>query len=242
MMYEAESLLTAKLKEEGFLGMCVTKITSESDKRDAAKNTNTLMADLDYFIHTPTISVGTDYNVKGRIDYVSGFFSTQSEVNPSVNPYAYQGMTLCSGSYSRRWMPDALSREYKDVLPKTIQLSLSERKKLVMIEEELHQQIAIAPRLTYEAFVKLREASDMTPSDKHAMSKYLLTDAYDTTAPSVITPEWVKTYDNKQEKRVYKDLRALSTIDGGTMQGRLDAVQQQERLSLGYCVDNGLDI
>ncbi|KAF9309515.1 hypothetical protein BGZ91_007395 [Linnemannia elongata] len=39
------------------------------------------MADLDYFIHTPTISVGVDYNVKDHVDYLIGIFSTHSEVD-----------------------------------------------------------------------------------------------------------------------------------------------------------------
>ena len=39
------------------------------------------MADLDYFTHTPTISVGVDYNVKDHVDYVVGIFSTLSEVD-----------------------------------------------------------------------------------------------------------------------------------------------------------------
>ncbi|KAI1287891.1 hypothetical protein EDD11_010161 [Mortierella claussenii] len=39
------------------------------------------MTDLDYFIHTPIISVGVDYNVKDHVDYVIGIFSTNSEVD-----------------------------------------------------------------------------------------------------------------------------------------------------------------
>ncbi|KAG0350683.1 hypothetical protein BGZ54_003688, partial [Gamsiella multidivaricata] len=73
--------LHALCERAGFKGVCVTKNTSESDKRDIAKNINTIMADLDYFIHTPTISVGIDYNVKDHVDYVVGLFSTHSEVD-----------------------------------------------------------------------------------------------------------------------------------------------------------------
>ncbi|KAG0268770.1 hypothetical protein BGZ95_002319 [Linnemannia exigua] len=39
------------------------------------------MADLNYFIRTPTISVGVDYNVKGHVDQVIGIFSTHSGVD-----------------------------------------------------------------------------------------------------------------------------------------------------------------
>ncbi|KAF9183452.1 hypothetical protein BGZ51_004026 [Haplosporangium sp. Z 767] len=73
--------LHAAFKKAGFKGICVTKNTSESAKRDIGKNINTIMADLDYFIHIPTIDVGVDYNVKDYVDYVIGIFSTYSEVD-----------------------------------------------------------------------------------------------------------------------------------------------------------------
>ncbi|KAF9545006.1 hypothetical protein EC957_011503 [Mortierella hygrophila] len=73
--------LDAMLTEEGFRGECVTKNTEEEKKRDMGKNINDTMTDLNYFIHTPTISVGVDYNVKDHVDYVVGIFSTHSEVD-----------------------------------------------------------------------------------------------------------------------------------------------------------------
>ncbi|KAK3832366.1 MAG: hypothetical protein J3R72DRAFT_515406 [Linnemannia gamsii] len=73
--------LHAVLTDAKFKGVCVTKNTPESVKKDISKNINTTMADLDYFIHTPTISVGVDYNVKDHVDYVVGIFSTHSEVD-----------------------------------------------------------------------------------------------------------------------------------------------------------------
>lgn len=73
--------LDAMLTEEGFRGECMTKNTEEEKKRDIGKNINDTMTDLNYFIHTPTISVGVDYNVKDHVDYVVGIFSTHSEVD-----------------------------------------------------------------------------------------------------------------------------------------------------------------
>ncbi|KAF9436807.1 hypothetical protein BGZ76_002889 [Entomortierella beljakovae] len=75
---ENTEALHQMLQEKGFHGMCVTKNTSEADKRDIVKNINTHMANLNYFIHTLTISVGIDYNVKDHVDYVVGFFNTHS--------------------------------------------------------------------------------------------------------------------------------------------------------------------
>ncbi|KAG0302374.1 hypothetical protein BGZ98_007577 [Dissophora globulifera] len=84
VMYESESLLLVKMLEllkvgkrvwitstlsanatvalhqqlfsQKFRGASVTKNTPESDKRDIAANINSTIANLDYFIHTPTIS------------------------------------------------------------------------------------------------------------------------------------------------------------------------------------------
>ncbi|KAF9906044.1 hypothetical protein BX616_000826 [Lobosporangium transversale] len=73
--------LQQMLQEKGFRGMCVTKNTSEVDKHNIVKNNNSHMANLDYFIHAPSISMGIDYNVGNRVNYVIGFFSTHSKVN-----------------------------------------------------------------------------------------------------------------------------------------------------------------
>ncbi|KAK3809698.1 MAG: origin of replication binding protein-domain-containing protein [Linnemannia elongata] len=81
MSAKVTETLHAILTEAGFKGVCVTMNTPESVKKDISKNINTTMADLDYFIHTPTISVGVDYNVKDHVDYVVGIFSTYSEVD-----------------------------------------------------------------------------------------------------------------------------------------------------------------
>ena len=73
--------LDTMLTEGGFKGECVTKNTEEEKKRDIGKNINDTVTDFNYFIHTPTISVGVDYNVKDHVDYVVGIFSTHSEVD-----------------------------------------------------------------------------------------------------------------------------------------------------------------
>ncbi|KAF8920947.1 hypothetical protein BGZ58_004207, partial [Dissophora ornata] len=78
---ESAEALHSQLQEEGFHGKCVTSNSSPDVKSDTAKNINALMEDLDYFIHTPTLSVGVDYNVPDCVDYVVGFFSTMSQVN-----------------------------------------------------------------------------------------------------------------------------------------------------------------
>ncbi|KAG0248289.1 hypothetical protein BG011_000235, partial [Mortierella polycephala] len=50
--------------------------------------------------------------------------------------------------------------------------------------------------------------------------------AYDITAPEIVTPQWIETHDNEWEKRVYKNLRALSVTKGDTTQDMLGAVQR----------------
>ncbi|KAG0285367.1 hypothetical protein BGZ97_007830 [Linnemannia gamsii] len=73
--------LHAMLTKAGYKGECVTKNVDEAFKRDTSRDINNVMADLEYFIHTPTISVGVDYNVKGHVDQVIGIFSTYSGVD-----------------------------------------------------------------------------------------------------------------------------------------------------------------
>ncbi|KAF9536736.1 hypothetical protein EC957_009861 [Mortierella hygrophila] len=68
------------LKGMGRHGLCVTADTSESEKKRISQNINEVVRDLDYFIHTPTITVGIDCNVQ-HFDTVVGFFVAQSNVN-----------------------------------------------------------------------------------------------------------------------------------------------------------------
>ncbi|KAF9202634.1 hypothetical protein BGZ49_007230 [Haplosporangium sp. Z 27] len=83
----------------------------------------------------------------------------------------------------------------------------------------------------------LRELPKLEPADKYAVSKYLSMKAYDVSMPGVVTPEWVKAYDNEQEKRIYRNLRSLSTTAyGATMEDRLEAIRQREEASLGFCL------
>ncbi|KAF9536637.1 hypothetical protein EC957_010258 [Mortierella hygrophila] len=81
MSAERAEALHNTLTAAGRNGMCITKDTQECEKQDASKNINDIMTDLDYFIHTPTISVGVDYNIIDHVDYVVGIFSTHSEVD-----------------------------------------------------------------------------------------------------------------------------------------------------------------
>ncbi|KAG0358938.1 hypothetical protein BGX24_005893 [Mortierella sp. AD032] len=73
--------LHQQLSDAGFHGKCVTSLTDDKDKRAISEDINTIIASCDYFIHTPTISVGIDCNVEECVDYVVGFFSTKSQVN-----------------------------------------------------------------------------------------------------------------------------------------------------------------
>ncbi|KAF9407757.1 hypothetical protein BGZ76_005995, partial [Entomortierella beljakovae] len=70
------------LNEKGFRGKCMTANTSEPVKRDTIKEISTVLdGDYQYFIHTPTISVGVDFNIPDKVDYVVGFFNTHSGVS-----------------------------------------------------------------------------------------------------------------------------------------------------------------
>ncbi|KAF8967580.1 hypothetical protein BGZ46_000130, partial [Entomortierella lignicola] len=69
------------LEKLGFYGTCVTSLTDESVKRDIIQKITTVLdGKYQYFIHTPTISVGVDFNIPDKADFVVGFFDTHSDV------------------------------------------------------------------------------------------------------------------------------------------------------------------
>ncbi|KAI7815750.1 hypothetical protein BC939DRAFT_497919 [Gamsiella multidivaricata] len=76
---EDAETLHKTLQKMGRRGVCITKNTSDADKIDISQNINKIVLDLDYFIHTPTITVGIDCNVK-HFNYVVGFFEAQTGV------------------------------------------------------------------------------------------------------------------------------------------------------------------
>ncbi|KAF9344332.1 hypothetical protein BGX26_004516 [Mortierella sp. AD094] len=313
--------LHRQLEDEGFRGMCVTSKTSEDDKRDIAQNINTIMADLDYFIHTPTISVGIDFNVEDQIGYVVGIFPTQSGVNvetyrqmlrrvrhvksktylvytdaatnnlptttEAVNSWISNqgnivtgnihtlqvsglrlrakyggGLSLPDSFYSRLFIYVHIKRNLSKngFRQRFVQQMLdvgceiigvqghaakgnsflkSRKEKLTIIKREEHEQIANANCLTQEDFDRLYRASEITASDRSAVTKYLLMKAYDITAPEIVDSQWVQKYNNEKEKSVYKNLRALSMAGGVNLQAGLNALRQQEQISLSFCISNG---
>ncbi|KAF9998926.1 hypothetical protein BGZ80_006686 [Entomortierella chlamydospora] len=313
--------LHLQLEEEGSRGVCVTSKTSEDDKHDITQNINTIMADLDYSIHTPTISVGIDFNVEDQIDYVVDIFPTQSGVNvetcrqmlrrvrhvksktylvytdaatnnlptttEAVNSWISNQGNIVTGNIHTLQvsglrlrakyggglsLPDSFySRlstyvHVKKTLPKNefrqrfVQQMLdvgckiigvqghaakdnsflkSRKEKLAIIKEEEHEQIANAKCLTEEDFDRLYRVSELTASKKSAITKYLLMKAYDITTPEIVDSQWVQKYNNEKEKSVYKNLRALSTAGRVTLQAGLDAIRQQEQISLSFCINNG---
>ncbi|KAF9910909.1 hypothetical protein BX616_010754 [Lobosporangium transversale] len=76
---EDAETLHKTLQKMGRRGVCITKNTSDADKIGISQNINKIVLDLDYFIHTPTITVGIDCNVK-HFNYVVGFFEAQTGV------------------------------------------------------------------------------------------------------------------------------------------------------------------
>ncbi|KAG0287703.1 hypothetical protein BGZ98_004533, partial [Dissophora globulifera] len=312
------------LKDKGFRGVCVTKDTSESIKRNVAENINTIIADLDYFIHTPTISVGLDCNIENHIDYVVGYFSThccrqmlrrvrdvksktylvhvdgatsnlpttaqtitdwicnqQNHIH-GVSGLGLQyargkGFVLPDSVYShlyihtrikkhlsmngfrsrfimqmseagcvvkgvQRFADGSSGAEIKSITKKMEQIEESTASQLAKIKAEYAQQIANARDLTYETFTELNNSPMKTQDEHHAVSKYLLMEAYDITDPKVITPCFVDAFDDAKEKDVFKNICALLTDDGSTMQSKLDHVRMQLQWSVRYCNDVGLPI
>ncbi|KAF9198324.1 hypothetical protein BGZ49_000880, partial [Haplosporangium sp. Z 27] len=150
---DAESL-HAELKDMGFIGMCITASSLELEKRTFAQDINKFAPTLDYFIHTPTITVGLDCNVP-HFDYVAGFFMSQSKVSAK-----YTG-------------------------------------------------ISEAKVIGYEELLQLETRSDLSIEEYYEVQKFKIMDTYGIENPSVLTPEWVKTYSDPKEMKVFQNLQAL---------------------------------
>ncbi|KAF8903422.1 hypothetical protein BGZ58_006624, partial [Dissophora ornata] len=61
---------------------------------------------------------------------------------------------------------------HNGMLRKTTHPTLKSQKEILdMIKKERQHQIADARRLTNEAFMSLRQARELGPTDKHAVSK-----------------------------------------------------------------------
>ncbi|KAF9196902.1 hypothetical protein BGZ49_002671 [Haplosporangium sp. Z 27] len=103
------------------------------------------------------------------------------------------------------------------------------------------ERIAKARRLTQEEFDKICDIENLNPDDKYAVVRYRLMTAYDLSPSEAITPEWVKKYNDKWEKSVYKNLSTLNRGIGVDMQIRLDEIHQQEKLSYQYYRETGQD-
>ncbi|KAK3811670.1 MAG: hypothetical protein J3R72DRAFT_530179 [Linnemannia gamsii] len=308
------------LKDGGFKGMCVTGQSSEQDKRTAASDINTLIKDLNYFIHTPAISVGIDCNVEDCVDTVVGFFSTQSNVpvetwrqqirrvrhvksnrilvyidrstsnrnmpttEKDVNDWirnqsrvimgdmkSTPGLRACIDDqgiiclpdtpYSQIWMNVCIKRHksMNGAWPRFVQqmqdagcvvhdakgggdalVAKAIESKHAEVKREHSLCVANARCLTPEEYTKLQDTIDTASvDDRHAMTKYTLMRTYHITTKETVTPEWVLAHDIEHEKKIYRNLRALSLSDNGsTMQERLDMLCRYDLLSLVSGIEN----
>ncbi|KAF9163348.1 hypothetical protein BGX20_001363 [Mortierella sp. AD010] len=107
------------------------------------------------------------------------------------------------------------------------------------IEWKRCERIATAKCLTQEAFDKLCDVEGLDPEEKYAVMRYRLMSAYNLNASEAITPGWVKKYNDKWEKSVYKNLRILNADTGADMQIGLNEIHQQETLSYQYYCETG---
>lgn len=114
----------------------------------------------------------------------------------------------------------------------------SEEETREAIRMERYEQIAHAQDLTFDEFAMLEKTQELALPEKYAMSKYRLMTAYKIDDPSIITPDFVALYSHDRERKIYRNLCALSTE---SMQGSLDSVQQEEQARLGFSIESGYD-
>ncbi|KAG0347204.1 hypothetical protein BGZ54_005006, partial [Gamsiella multidivaricata] len=145
----------------------------------------------------------------------------------------------------QRFAEGSSKDEIKSIKKELKEMTATTEHQQRMIEDEHAHQVANARDLTYEAFTELDNNPDLTTEDHHAVSKYILKDAYDITRPELITPEFVKALDNVKEIETYKNIRDLlidDNDDGGTMRTRLDHARMQLYRSVRFCAENGLPV
>ncbi|KAF9177631.1 hypothetical protein BGZ49_005586 [Haplosporangium sp. Z 27] len=116
-----------------------------------------------------------------------------------------------------------------------------QKEKQEMIKLERCTQIANAKPLTREAFAELCDIEKLEPEKKHAVERYRLMATYNLNASEAITAEWVKKYNDKWEKSVYRNLCILNADTGTNMKNSLKEIHQQEALFYQYCRDTGQD-
>ncbi|KAG0249023.1 hypothetical protein BG011_009670 [Mortierella polycephala] len=214
------------------------------------------MADLDYFIHTPTIFVGVDYNVKDHVDYAVGIFSTHNEVDvvTGVKDWICNQHGLITGKV--RGSP-------------TLRLQLDDDNKLGIPDDLYHRMYCYVKAkwhlsmngfrsrpiqqmtragcvikgvggslpISTDGFLRLSDMrGELSAAQRASVHKHALMRAYDVKSHDIVTAEWVKTYGNKREKEIYRNLVALSPSAGSSLQECLQAVRQREDLSLEYSV------
>ncbi|KAG0258755.1 hypothetical protein BGZ95_004879, partial [Linnemannia exigua] len=218
-------------------------LTDDKDKRAISENINTIIASLDYFIHTPTISVGIDCNVEQCVDYVAGFFSTKSQVNVET---CRQMMRRFRHVKSNTYLVHVdQTNNNQPTSAEAIHEWIKEQADVLMGDkkvEGLRAGIEYGGSFTLPVGFYNRlwtNTRELTLPERHAMSKHRLMAAYNIDDPSIITPKWVFFYDNDRQRRIYNNLCALST---GAMQDDPDYVKQKGQLSLAFSIENGYDI
>ncbi|KAF9897697.1 hypothetical protein BX616_005135 [Lobosporangium transversale] len=237
---DTESLHT-ELKDMGFIGMCITANSLELE-RSFAQNIDEIAPTLDYFIHTPTITVGLDCNMQ-HFDYVAGFFMSQKvqikECALDTNGFPFDlrvgqgpGVKHDVGDIYYTIFINALIKKHLSMngflqrfIVQMVQVGcrvvrLPDQPKDPKVSESLKQRAAALLQAKYaglpkakvidcEELLRLETRSDLSTEEYYAVQKFRIMDAYGIEDPFILTPEWVKTYSDPKEMKVFQNLRVL---------------------------------
>ncbi|KAF8955500.1 hypothetical protein BGZ46_002618 [Entomortierella lignicola] len=66
-----------------------------------------------------------------------------------------------------------------------------------------------AKAIGYEELLQLETRSDLSTEEYYGVQKFKIMDAYGIENPSVLTPEWINTYSDPKEMKVFRHLQAL---------------------------------
>ncbi|ORZ21833.1 hypothetical protein BCR41DRAFT_350098 [Lobosporangium transversale] len=120
--------------------------------------------------------------------------------------------------------------------PKDLKVSESLKQRTATLLQAKYTGISEAKVIDYEELLRLETRSDLSTEEYYAVQKFRIMDAYGIEDPSILTPEWVQTYSNPKEMKVFQNLRALKNDPELKMTKQSDSYplgKDQERRDTG---------
>ncbi|KAF9100904.1 hypothetical protein BGX27_000193 [Mortierella sp. AM989] len=225
------------LEGKGYHGKCMTANTLDSDKRLIIRDIKTILDDNDYFISTPVVSVGVDYNIPDTVDYVVGFFNTQSGVTVETCRQMLRRPRHVKTHNYLIHMGDKfndLPTTTSDVTEWLCSNDCMIRQGPSAPENVPYDDGADLKLKLQDIYYNRRGTTNALPDDEYTIRKFYLALVYNLGYNYDMTAEWVSSYNSEKEISIYKNLCQLRN---GVKTG-LSERQSMERSALDYFDQN----